>query len=171
MAGVRPDTVATAAKVTNEGAETAGCAVLAVPHSGLGEGLRSLLGTLFDSVVLVADERSLVACLGGLRPALLLLDVALSPGRAFTLTARARNADRTLRILLLVGDESPALREAARDAGADGCLLKGALGTDLIRAVETVLAGGSAFWSAGVPDGPQEPMDSGPAARGGKASR
>jgi len=141
----RSGIVASAAQANGESAASAGCAVLGVPHGGLGEGIRGLLGTFFGSVVLVGDERSLETCLEGLRPELLMLDVALAPGRAFALTARLRAAHPGLRILLLVDDESPALRAAARTAGADGCLPRAALGCELVRAVETLLAGGTAL--------------------------
>lgn len=132
-----------------------GCAVLGVPHGGLSEGIQGMLATHFESVVAVADERSLVACLDGLHPDLLVLDLALPPGTALGLTARLRKVHPGLRILLLVTGDDRRFATAAEEAGADGCLLKVELGNELMRAVDVVLAGGTAFWSAGGPDGPQ----------------
>lgn len=171
MATGRPDIVASEAQANRESPGISGCAVLGVPHGGLGEGIRSLLGTFFESVVLVADERSLLACLQGLRPELLVLDVALAPGRAFELTARLRAANAGLRLLLLVGDESPAMARAARDAGADGCLGRASLAADLVRAVEAVTGGGTAFWCGGGRDGGEESVGSGPASGRQRGSR
>lgn len=124
------------------------CAVLGVPHSGLSEGLRGLLGTVFEVVLIVADEPSLLASLVALRPDLLVLDLDLVPGGGLDLTARVRSSHSSLRILLLVDDADRGLASAAEDAGADGCLRKDALGADLLPAVEAVLGGGTAFWSA-----------------------
>ena len=134
--------------------ESARCAVLAVPHGGLSEGIRGLLSTLFESVVLVADEASLLACLAALRPELLVLDVALVPGGAFELVQRLRGRFQELRILLLVADDEPALERLATASGADGCLLKRSLGSDLLEAVDVVQSGRTAFWSSGFRSAP-----------------
>ena len=133
-----------------------GCAVLGVPHGGLSEGIQGLLATHFESVVLVADDRSLLACVDALDPDLLVLDLALLPGATLGLTTRVRKAHPGLRILLLVSGDDARLASAAADAGADGCLLKADLGSELLRAVEVVLAGGTAFWSNVGPDGPRD---------------
>ena len=133
------------------------CAVLGVPHSGLSEGLRGLLATRFDGVLLVADEPSLLACLDAVRPVLLVLDLDLVPGKGLALTARVRTSHRGLRILLLVADDDPGVATAAEDAGADGCLLKETLGADLLAAVDAVLAGGTAFWSVAGSAFPERP--------------
>jgi DNA-binding NarL/FixJ family response regulator len=139
-----------------------GCAVLGVPHGGLSEGIQGLLATHFESVVLVADDRSLLACLDALAPDLLVLDLALLPGKALALTARMRKAHPGLRILLLVAGDDARLASAAEDAGADGCLLKADLGSELLRAVDVVLAGGTAFWSSEGPDGPKDAGEASP---------
>ena len=133
-------------------------AVLAVAHGGLSEGIRGLLSTLFESVVLVADERSLTACLDGLRPDLLVLDLAFVPRDGIDLATRLKWSHPGLRILLLVADEDPAIATAAAGAGVDGCLLKHALGRDLLAAAEEVLAGGKAFWSGNGRD-PEAPAE------------
>jgi len=143
MAEDRPRIVASEAQANRESSGTSGCAVVGVPHGSLGEGIRGLLGTFFGSVVLVGDRHSLETCLDGLRPEFLMLDVALAPGKAFALTAQLRAAHPGLRILLLVGEESTALRRAAREAGADGCLPRAALGSELVCAVEKLIAGGT----------------------------
>ncbi len=130
-----------------EKGERGGCAVLAMAHGGLGEGIRGLLATQFDSVVLVADERSLIACLEALRPDLLVLDIALVATGGMQFAARLKGSHRELRILLLVADDDPAMATAAAASGVEGCLLMGALGRDLLPAVDEVLGGGKALWS------------------------
>ena len=159
MARDRPNPVSNPAGTFIEGGEPVGCAVLGVPHGALSEGIQGMLATHFESVVVVADERSLVACLDGLHPDLLVLDLALPPGTALGLTARLRKAHPGLRILLLVTGDERRLAIAAEEAGADGCLLKVELGNELLRAVDVVLGGGRAFWSAGGPDKPKGTRD------------
>ena len=54
------------------------CVLLADRHHALAEGVRDLLATSFDSVVMVADEGSLFAAAARLEPALVVVDVSLS---------------------------------------------------------------------------------------------
>ena len=157
MLQVRPDRRVHRGRSLEREGEIVDCAVLGVPHSGLSEGLRGLLATRFDGVLLVADEPSLLACLDAVRPVLLVLDLDLVPGKGLALTARVRTSHRGLRILLLVADDDPGVATAAEDAGADGCLLKETLGADLLAAVDAVLAGGTAFWSVAGSAFPERP--------------
>ena len=131
----------------------AGCVVVAVPHGGLCEGIRDLLGTCFESVVLVADPESLATCVAALRPRLVVLDLAVAPREGMTLAARVRAAYPEVPILVLVNDDDEGFVRAARESGASGCLMLPALGQELLPAVEEILAGGSAFWSSHPRDG------------------
>src|SRR5512135_1612092 len=88
------------------------CAVLALAHGGLSDGIRGLLSTCFESVVLVADSRSLTACLEALHPDLLVLDFDFVPGKGIELTTRLRRSQPGLRILLLVADDDLAIATA-----------------------------------------------------------
>ena len=136
------------AEATRAGSGIESCAVLGVSHSGLSEGIRGLLSTVFDSVLLVGDARSLLAGVDAARPELVVLDLALAPGRGLELVSRLRAGHRELRILALVCDDDPELARAIENAGADGCLLSSALGDELLRAVEVLRASGRAFWSS-----------------------
>lgn len=140
------------AAVSSQGGASAHRVVLAVPHAGLSEGIQGLLATRFDAVVLVSDETSLAECLGALHPELLVLDLALARRAGMALAERLHTAHPEVRILLLVEDEDAGFTRAAKAAGADGCLLKRALGHELLSAADQVLVGGKAFWSSRQPE-------------------
>lgn len=118
----------------------AGCAVLAVPHGGLSEGIRSLLATAFSAVVMVADEQALLSCVESLSPALVVVDLAMAPGRGLAIVARLHTDRPGLRLIALGGDDDLGLRRAALAAGAGRYLLKRSLGTELMVAVDDLLA-------------------------------
>jgi len=117
-----------------------GCAVLAMAHAGLTEGVRGLLATAFKSVVMVADESALGSCVEKLHPGLVVLDIGLTPGGGLGLIARLRAGHPALRLIVLGGDDEPGLRRAALAAGAERFLLKRALGSELMPAVDELLA-------------------------------
>ena len=114
--------------------------VLAVAHGGLGEGIRDLLATVFDSVVTVADEGSLRRCTALLRPDVVVVDIDLVRGHTRRLVAHLLAENPGLPILVLTTVREPVTARAMRAIGATGCLEKGRLGTDLIPMVERVLS-------------------------------
>jgi DNA-binding NarL/FixJ family response regulator len=115
------------------------CVVLADRHHRLMEGVRSLLETTFEVVVMVADETSLSEAIGRLRVALAVVDLSLTPGQGLVHRLRARFPDLKL-IVVAIHDESEVARSAL-DAGANGFVLKRAIATDLFAAVDAVLEG------------------------------
>ena len=65
------------------------CVLLADRHHGLTEGVRGLLATAFGSVVMVADEASLIEGAGRLQPDMAIVDLSLAPGQPTELVAGA----------------------------------------------------------------------------------
>lgn len=110
--------------------------MLAVPHGGLSEGIRGLLGTAFPSVVMVADEHALASCVESLQPALVVFDLAIAPSGGLALLARLRTAHPGLCWIALGDNDDPALCRAALAAGAKRFLLKRSLGSELMSAVD-----------------------------------
>jgi len=115
--------------------------LLAAPHHGLAEGSRSLLGTAFDAVVMVADERSLCESAHRLEPRLAVVDLALAHGDIGGLIHRIRLRCPGLKVILLGAPDEPAVVQAAMKAGAEGLVAKREIATDLLPAVEGVLRG------------------------------
>lgn len=54
--------------------------LLAQRHTGLGEGIRDLLGAMFEHVLMVGGERSLLACAARQRPTVVVAELSLGPG-------------------------------------------------------------------------------------------
>lgn len=121
------------------------CVLLADRHHNLTEGMRGLLGAAFRTVVMVADEVSLAEAADRTRPNVAVVDISLArdPGLEWLRTLRKRCPETKL-IVLSVHDEE-CVRRAAMEAGADAVVLKRAIATDLLDAIEAV-GGGSVTW-------------------------
>lgn len=117
-----------------------GCAVVAVAHGGLSEGIRGLLSTAFSSVVMVADEEALAECVKSLHPAVVVLDLGLVPGGALGAVTRLRAAHPEVVLFVLGGDADPGVARTVMAAGATRFLLKRSLGTELMQAVDELTA-------------------------------
>jgi DNA-binding NarL/FixJ family response regulator len=72
------------------GKENIRCALLADRHHGLMEGIRGLLATKFEAVVMVSDEASLLEGASRLSVALAIVDLSLMRGDAIGLVRRLR---------------------------------------------------------------------------------
>lgn len=125
------------------------CVLLADRHHGLTEGVRGLLETLFDAVVMVADERSLQESAVRLLPCIAVVDLALVQGDGLGVVRRLRARCPDLKLILLsLYDEASACR-ATLAAGANAFVLKRAIATDLLPAIEAVQEG-KTFISPGI---------------------
>lgn len=121
--------------------EVVKCVVLADRHHGLTEGMRGLLETAFDAVVMVADETSLLESARHIQPMVAVVDLSLAPGEDLDWLQRLRSECPKLKLILLSVHDEPSVRQAALAAGADGYVLKRAIATELLTAVDAVLAG------------------------------
>ncbi len=118
------------------------CVLLADRHHGVTEGVRSLLRTMFDVVVMVADGPSLFESATRIGPALAVVDLSLERDGDLGWLSRLRAGCPELKLIVVSVHDEPAVARAARKAGADGFVLKRCIATDLLPAAETVLAGG-----------------------------
>lgn len=116
------------------------CVLLADRHHRLSEGVRGLLETAFSKVFLVADHGSLMEGAERLAPALVVVDVSLAQGDVSQLVRSIRERAPAAKVLLLSVHDEPAVVAAAFAAGADGLVLKRAIATDLLPAVDALLA-------------------------------
>jgi DNA-binding NarL/FixJ family response regulator len=117
------------------------CVLLADRHHGLVEGVRGLLETVFDAVVMVADETSLFESAGRLQPTVAVVDLSLARGESLQWMPRLRERCPTLKLIVLSVHDQPSVCRAAMQAGADAFVLKRVLGTDLLPAIDAVQAG------------------------------
>jgi DNA-binding NarL/FixJ family response regulator len=114
------------------------CVLLADRHHGLTEGVRGLLETAFGSVVMVAEETSLIDAAGRLLPDVAVVDLSLARDRGLGWLRTVRLRCPGLKIIVLSVHDEESVRRAAMAAGADAVVLKRAIATDLMAAVERV---------------------------------
>jgi two-component system secretion response regulator SsrB len=114
------------------------CVLLADRHHGLTEGVRGLLETAFGTVVMVADETSLLEGAGRLQPDLAVVDLSLARDHGLGWLRSLRQRCPGLKVIVLSVHDEEAVRLAAMAAGADAFVLKRAIATDLLAAVELV---------------------------------
>jgi DNA-binding NarL/FixJ family response regulator len=116
------------------------CVLLADRHHGLTEGIRGLLETSFEAVVMVADETSLVETAERLRPTIMVADLALAPGENFGWLRRLLVRCPKSRVIVLSTHDELSVIKSALEAGAAGFVLKREIASELLDAVEAVLA-------------------------------
>lgn len=103
--------------------------------------MRCLLATLFEVVVMVAEESSLTAAVARLMPELAVVDLSLAKGDLSGLIGRLRKASPDLKILFLGDDDSASVAASILAKGADGLLIKHSVAATLLDAVAAVRRG------------------------------
>ena len=119
----------------------ANCVLLADRHHGLTEGVRGLLESTFDAVVMVADEKSLFQSAERIQPTLAVVDLCLVRGDSLQWLSHLRARCPSMKLILLSVHDQPSVCRSAMDAGADAFVLKRAIATDLLPAIDAVMAG------------------------------
>jgi DNA-binding NarL/FixJ family response regulator len=117
------------------------CVLLADRHHGLSEGIRGLLENDFRAVVMVADETSLVESAARLQPSLVVADLALARGESFGWLRRLLARCPESRVIVLSAHDELTVMQAAFEAGASGFVRKREIASQLLDAVDKVLAG------------------------------
>ena len=120
----------------------ASCVLLADRHHGGTEGVRGLLETLFETVVMVADGPSLLESARRLQPEVAVVDISLTRDASLHWLTELRERAPNLKVIVLSVHDEPAVRRAVMDAGADGFVLKRAIATELLATIESVSSGG-----------------------------
>ena len=129
--------------------EKSSCVLLADQHHGLRDSIRGLLEARFETVFMVANETSLLEGAHRLKPALVVLDLSLSAGDVRGLLERVRERSPGAKLLMLSVHDEPSAVAAVLAAGADAVVLKRGLVSDLMPAVDALLAG-RRFLSPGI---------------------
>lgn len=114
------------------------CVLLADRHHGLSEAVRGLLETAFGTVVMVANEGSLAEAATRLQPDVAVVDLSLAPAGSLDWLRNVREGNPELGIVVISVHDEDSVRRAAIDAGADAFVIKRAIATDLLPAVERV---------------------------------
>ena len=122
-----------------------GCLILADNHHEMLGSMRNLLSPLFDAILMVSDEDSLLIVAEKVRPELIVVDLSLPVSSQINVARRLSSKfPDTKFIILSIHDESVAVNECL-EAGAAGFVLKRAAATDLVPAIEAVRRGETYF--------------------------
>jgi DNA-binding NarL/FixJ family response regulator len=119
---------------------TQDCALLADRHQPLAESVRGLLETAFETVVMVADEASLLDAVGRLRPDAAVVDLSLAQDGSLEWLREVRRRSPELKLVVLSVHDEESVCGAALEAGADAVVLKRAIVTDLLPAIARAFA-------------------------------
>jgi len=117
------------------------CVLLADSHHGLAESIRGLLETAFTTVVMVADEASLLEGAARLRPEVAVVDLSLARAGGLGWLRELQQRCPGLKVIVTSIHDELSVRAAAMAAGADAFVLKRAIVTELLAAVELVRGG------------------------------
>jgi len=117
------------------------CVLLADRHHGLSEGVRGLLETTFDKVFMVADQGSLMEGAERLRPQVIVVDLSLAGGDSASFLRTLGERAPSAKLLLLSVHDEPTVTSSLLTAGADGVVLTRSIATDLLPAIDAILAG------------------------------
>jgi DNA-binding NarL/FixJ family response regulator len=117
------------------------CVLLGERHHVLSDGVRGLLEAAFGAVFMVANVNSLLEGAARIQPTLVVVDLALAGGDLACLLGSLRESAPAAKVLLLSVHDEPAVAATAAAAGANGLVLKRAIATDLLPAVDALLAG------------------------------
>jgi DNA-binding NarL/FixJ family response regulator len=116
--------------------------VLADQHPIMLEGIRRMLETEAESVLMVADEASLMQAVESLLPDLVIADLSFPVSGGANVARLLKEQHPGIKIIILSVHEEPAAVEEVAAAGAEGFVLKRRAVVDLIAAVRAVCRGG-----------------------------
>jgi DNA-binding NarL/FixJ family response regulator len=120
-----------------------GRVVLADSHLNVLGGVHSLLEGLFQTVLMVADERSLEDAVTTFKPDLVVVDLSLPGDGETNVATRLLGRHPDLRLIVLSIHDEPTVVDQMLSTGVAGFVLKRAAATNLVVAVAEVLRGGT----------------------------
>ena len=121
--------------------EKSRCVILAERHPNLLEGIRGLLETMFETVVMVADKHSLFEAVERIKPDLAVVDMSLATSGEASIARTISDSYPDLKLIILSVHDEPTAVDDVMSAGASGFVLKRSLATDLFKAVESIQQG------------------------------
>lgn len=122
-----------------------GRVVLADSHPGMLEGLRRMLETEAKTVLMVADEVSLIEAMDSVRPDLVIADFSFPVSGAANVVRLIKQLHPAIKLIVVSIHDDPAAVNEAGSAGAEGFVLKRRAVVDLIPAIREVCQG-RRFW-------------------------
>lgn len=128
-------------------------------HQIVREGVRSLLATLRPawSVSEASDGTQAVDLIRTAPPDLVIMDITMPGSSGFEVVSRLRKSGFNRPILMFTMHQSAQLTNEARQAGAQGYVLKSEAVENLVRAIDALLGGGTFFGRENAPHSSNTP--------------
>jgi DNA-binding NarL/FixJ family response regulator len=118
-----------------------GRVVLADSHPTMLEGIRRLLESEVEAILIVADEMSLMQAIGRVIPDLVVADLSFQVSGDTKVARLLEKRDPEIKLIIFsVHDEATVVKEVM-EAGADGFILKRRAAVDLIPAIREIRQG------------------------------
>ena len=114
-------------------------------HPALVESIRDLLKAMFETVVMVSDEKSLIETLDRFGPDLVVVDLKMPVTGEQNVANLLNRYDPELKFIVLSTHEGREMMEKCKSSGASGYILKRSSAGNLVKAVEAVQNGGTFF--------------------------
>jgi DNA-binding NarL/FixJ family response regulator len=114
-------------------------------YPALVESIRDLLKAMFDTVVMVSDETSLIETLDRFGPDLVVVDLKMPVTGEQNVANLLNRYDPELKFIVLSTHEGREMMEKCKSSGASGYILKRSSAGNLVKAVEAVQNGGRFF--------------------------
>jgi DNA-binding NarL/FixJ family response regulator len=115
-----------------------GSIVLADRHPSMLTGIRSLLATEADTILMAVDEASLMLAVAKVIPDLVIADISFPVSGGTNLVKLIKQCNPAIKIIILSMYEDPLVVGEIMKDGADGVVLKQRAVVDLIPAVREV---------------------------------
>ena len=115
--------------------------VLADDHRMFAEGIKGILAPEFDLLEVVEDGQALLEATRRLKPDVVVADITMPRLNGIDATARLKQIDERLRVVLLTMHPDVAFVRRAFAAGASGYVLKHSAPEELIAAIRAALEG------------------------------
>jgi DNA-binding NarL/FixJ family response regulator len=132
-----------------------GRVVLADKHPGMLEGMRRMLETEAKSVLMVADENSLIQAIERMSPDLVIADLSFPVSGAANVARLIKQHCPATKVIVVSVHDDPTVVKEVVNSGAEGFVLKRRTVVDLIPALREVCRG-RRYVSMG-PSGSPEP--------------
>jgi DNA-binding NarL/FixJ family response regulator len=119
------------------------CVLVADGHPEMLGAVQRVLQDQFGTVVMVADEESLLTAIPRLQPDLVVVDLSLPVAGHRNIAAVCGEKFPSLGVIVLSVYDEPEAAAAAMRTGAKGYVLKRTAAANLVEAIAAVLGGGT----------------------------
>lgn len=116
---------------------------MADSHQNLLESIRELLETMFETVVILTDKKSLFEAVDKFTPELAVVDLSLPMPNEANIALQFMSRYPKLKLIILSVHDEPTAVNEVMSTGTSGFVLKRCIATDLFPAIHEIFKGGT----------------------------